>query len=203
MKGTAAANVQEVWEEALAVIRGRISRQSFEAWFRPLTLGTVEENRVQILLPNRFFKEWFEDHYLGLLRSALEDLLFNKVEIRLVLPEKDAAATPASQEEPSERRAPRRPRDAGAQLNPKYTFDSFVVGTSNQFAHAACMAVGEQLAKTYNPLFIYGGTMPGNGTRAFGSRMSLPRSSPTISSTRSGSTPPWSSAIGTAAWTCS
>ena len=108
MKATAAANVQEVWEEALAVIRGRISRQSFEAWFRPLTLGTVEENRVQILLPNRFFKEWFEEHYLGLLRSALEDLLFNKVEIRLVLSEKDAAATPAGQEEPSERRAPRR-----------------------------------------------------------------------------------------------
>jgi chromosomal replication initiator protein len=52
---------------------------------------------------------------------------------------------------------PRRPRESGAQLNPRYTFDSFVVGTSNQFAHAACMAVGEQLAKTYNPLFIYGG----------------------------------------------
>jgi|MudIll2142460700_1097286.scaffolds.fasta_scaffold01007_4 chromosomal replication initiator protein len=156
-KGAASANVREVWEEALAVIRGRISRQSFEAWFRPLTLGAVEENRVQILLPNRFFKEWFEDHYLGLLRSALEDLLFNKVDIRLVLPDKDAGTVSLGQDEPAERRAPRRPRDAGAQLNPRYTFDSFVVGTSNQFAHAACMAVGEQLAKTYNPLFIYGG----------------------------------------------
>ena len=157
MNGTTSLNVQEVWEEALAVIRSRISRQSFEAWFRPLTLGKLEENRLQILLPNRFFKEWFEDHYLGLLRSALEDLLFNKVEIKLVLPDKDAAAPNQTSEEPHERRTPRRPRESGAQLNPRYTFDSFVVGTSNQFAHAACMAVGEQLAKTYNPLFIYGG----------------------------------------------
>ncbi|HEX7629379.1 MAG TPA: chromosomal replication initiator protein DnaA [Candidatus Methylomirabilis sp.] len=157
MNGTTSLNVQEVWEEALAVIRSRISRQSFEAWFRPLMLGKLEENRLQILLPNRFFKEWFEDHYLGLLRSALEDLLFNKVEIKLVLPDKDVASPNQTSEEPHERRAPRRPRESGAQLNPRYTFDSFVVGTSNQFAHAACMAVGEQLAKTYNPLFIYGG----------------------------------------------
>ena len=157
MNGTTSLNVQEVWEEALAVIRSRISRQSFEAWFRPLTLGKLEENRLQILLPNRFFKEWFEEHYLGLLRSALEDLLFNKVEIKLLLPDKDATAANQTSEEPHERRAPRRPRESGAQLNPRYTFDSFVVGTSNQFAHAACMAVGEQLAKTYNPLFIYGG----------------------------------------------
>ncbi|MEI8191855.1 MAG: chromosomal replication initiator protein DnaA, partial [candidate division NC10 bacterium] len=157
MNGTTSVNVQEVWEEALAVIRSRISRQSFEAWFRPLTLGKLEENRLQILLPNRFFKEWFEEHYLGLLRSALEDLLFNKVEIKLLLPDTDAATPNQTSEEPHERRAPRRPRESGAQLNPRYTFDSFVVGTSNQFAHAACMAVGEQLAKTYNPLFIYGG----------------------------------------------
>jgi chromosomal replication initiator protein len=157
MNGTTSLNVQEVWEEALAVIRSRVSRQSFEAWFRPLTLGKLEENRLQILLPNRFFKEWFEEHYLGLLRSALEDLLFNKVEIKLLLPDKDGAAPNQTSEEPHERRTPRRPRESGAQLNPRYTFDSFVVGTSNQFAHAACMAVGEQLAKTYNPLFIYGG----------------------------------------------
>jgi chromosomal replication initiator protein len=157
MNGTASVNVHEVWEEALAVIRSRVSRQSFEAWFRPLTLGKVEENRMQILLPNRFFKEWFEEHYLGLLRSALEDLLFNKIEIKLLLPDKDATGPNLAAEETGERRATRRPRDTGAQLNPRYTFDSFVVGTSNQFAHAACMAVADQLAKTYNPLFIYGG----------------------------------------------
>jgi len=158
MKGTEPSNnLHEVWEEALAVIRNRVSRQSFEAWFRPLSLGSIEENRIQVLLPNRFFKEWFEEHYLGHLRSTLEDLLFKKVEIRLVLPEKEALAGGLPHEEPGERRTTRRLREGGTQLNPRYTFDSFVVGTSNQFAHAACMAVADQLGKTYNPLFIYGG----------------------------------------------
>jgi chromosomal replication initiator protein len=158
MKGTGSSlNIQEVWQEALAVIRNRVSRQSYEAWFRPLTLGTVEDNRLQILLPNRFFKEWFEEHFLGQLRSALEDLLFRKVEIVLTLPDREPLTGGLPAEEAGDRRPPRRARDGAAQLNPRYTFDTFVVGTSNQFAHAACMAVGEQLAKTYNPLFIYGG----------------------------------------------
>ncbi len=150
-------NPNELWEEALAVIRSRISRQSFEAWFRPLTLGSIEGNRVQVRLPNRFFKEWFEEHYLGLLRTALEDLMFTKAELCLALPDKDNGAAAAAPDEPAERRSPRRPREGQAQLNPKYTFDTFVVGSSNQFAHAASLAVAEQLSKTYNPLFIYGG----------------------------------------------
>jgi chromosomal replication initiator protein len=158
MKGMVSpANAREVWDEALSVIRSRISRQGFEAWFRPLTLGVVEENRIQVLLPNRFFKEWFEEHYLGLLRSALEDLMFTKIEVSLLLPDADATPSPPHREEPPQRRASRRTREGAAQLNAKYTFDSFVVGSSNQFAHAASMAVAEQLSKAYNPLFIYGG----------------------------------------------
>jgi chromosomal replication initiator protein len=154
---TGSVTPNELWEEALAVIRSRISRQSFEAWFRPLTLGSVDGNRIQVTLPNRFFKEWFEEHYLGLLRAALEDLMFTKVELGLVLADRDNGGAAAPPETVAERRAPRRPRDVGAQLNPKYTFDTYVVGSSNQFAHAASMAVAEQLSKTYNPLFIYGG----------------------------------------------
>ena len=158
MKGTvSSANARERWEEALSVIRSRISRQSFEAWFRPLTLGPVENNRIHVLLPNRFFKEWFEEHYLGLLRSALEDLMFTKVEVVLLLPDKEIPPTALVPEEPAQRRASRRARDTAAQFNPKYSFESFVVGSSNQFAHAASLAVAEQLSKAYNPLFIYGG----------------------------------------------
>ncbi len=158
MKGPVSlANARELWDEALSVIRTRISRQSFEAWFRPLSLGSVEDHRIHILLPNRFFKEWFEEHYLGLLRSALEDLMFTKVEVALLLPETEAAPNTLAREEPTHPRASRRPRDPVAQFNPKYSFDSFVVGSSNQFAHAACLAVAEQLSKAYNPLFIYGG----------------------------------------------
>jgi len=158
MRGTVStSNMRELWDEALSVIRSRISRQSFEAWFRPLSLGPVEDHRIHILLPNRFFKEWFEEHYLGLLRSALEDLMFTKVEVVLVLPETDGIPAGAAREEVSPQRAARKVREATSLFNPKYSFESFVVGSSNQFAHAACMAVGEQLSKAYNPLFIYGG----------------------------------------------
>ncbi len=158
MKGTvSSSNVLERWEEALSVIRSRISRQSFEAWFRPLTLGPVENNRIHVLLPNRFFKEWFEEHYLGMLRSALEDLMFTKAEVVLLLPDKETTPGVLAPEEPAQRRASRRARDTASQFNPKYSFESFVVGSSNQFAHAASLAVAEQLSKAYNPLFIYGG----------------------------------------------
>ena len=150
-------SARELWEEALSSIRNRVSRQSFEAWFRPLTLGTVEDHRIHILLPNRFFKEWFEEHYLGLLRSALEDLTFTKVEVILLLPDKETPSTALAKEEIPHHRASRRSRDAAVQFNPKYTFESFVVGSGNQFAHAASLAVAEQLSKAYNPLFIYGG----------------------------------------------
>jgi len=116
MKGPVSlANARELWDEALSVIRNRISRQSFEAWFRPLSLGAVEDHRIHVLLPNRFFKEWFEEHYLGLLRSALEDLLFTKVEVVLLLPEKDAAVSALVRAEPAHHRASRRPREAAAQ----------------------------------------------------------------------------------------
>ncbi len=158
MKGAVStSNAREIWDEALSVIQNRISRQSFEAWFRPLNLGPVEDGRINVLLPNRFFKEWFEEHYLGLLRSALEDLMFTKVEVVLLLPDKEASPSALPRDEPPQRRASRRPRDAAVHFNPKYSFDSFVVGSSNQFAHAASLAVAEQLSKAYNPLFIYGG----------------------------------------------
>jgi len=158
MKGAVlSSNARELWEEALSAIRSRISRQSFEAWFRPLALGPVENHRFHVLLPNRFFKEWFEEHYLGLLRSALEDLMFTKVEVVLLLPDKETTPGIVVPEEPAQRRASRRARDTASHFNPKYSFESFVVGSSNRFAHAASLAVAEQLSKAYNPLFIYGG----------------------------------------------
>jgi chromosomal replication initiator protein len=150
------SNGHQIWEEALSTIRERITQQSFDTWFRPLTLETIDDSRVTIVLPNRFFKEWFEDHYLGVLRAVLEDLMFSKVEISLRVQEPERPAAD-SRGETAARRAVRRPRSEVPYLNPKYTFDHFVVGSSNQLAHAACLAVAEQLSRAYNPLFIYGG----------------------------------------------
>ena len=156
---TGAHLTQEIWQEALSAIRERINGHSYETWFKPLTLDLIEGSRARVSLPNSFFKEWFEEHYLDLLRGALEDLVFTKVDLELVIP--DAEGGPAPPATPSRegggRRSARRPPAPHVSLNSKYTFDSFVVGSGNQFAHAASSAVAEQLSKAYNPLYIYGG----------------------------------------------
>ncbi len=146
---------QEVWQAAISNIQRQLIPHSFSTWFRPLTLGNITNNRLQILLPNRFFKEWFEEHYLEFLRSALEDLLFTRVEIELVVPEQDVSPPPPPKEAPPKRTVRR--SGPTTSLNAKYTFDSFVVGAGNQLAHAASLAIAEQISKVYNPLFIYGG----------------------------------------------
>ncbi|MGH7430742.1 MAG: chromosomal replication initiator protein DnaA [Candidatus Methylomirabilales bacterium] len=146
---------QEVWQAAISNIQRQLIPHSFATWFRPLTLGSIHNNRLQILLPNRFFKEWFEEHYLEFLRSALEDLLFTRVEIELVVPEQDASPPPPPKETPPKRTVRR--SGPTTSLNAKYTFDSFVVGAGNQLAHAASLAIAEQISKVYNPLFVYGG----------------------------------------------
>ena len=147
---------QEVWQAALSNIQQQLVHHSFETWFRPLTLGVISDSRLQVLLPNRFFKEWFEEHYIELLRSALEDLLFTRVEIDLMVPNQDLPPPPPPGEV-TPKRTPRRPPPATSSLNSKYTFDNFVVGTGNQLAHAASLAVAEQISRVYNPFFIYGG----------------------------------------------
>jgi len=147
---------QEVWEAALSTIQGQLNHHSFETWFRPLTLGGMTDHRLQVLLPNRFFKEWFEEHYLELLRSSLEDLLFTRVEIDLLVPDKNAPPPPPPKDVPA-KLGHRKPSATTPPLNSKYTFDTFVVGGGNQLAHAASLAVAEQLSRAYNPLFIYGG----------------------------------------------
>ena len=146
----------DVWQAAISNIQRQLVAHSFTTWFRPLTLGSITDNHLQVLLPNRFFKEWFEEHYLELLRSALEDLLFTRIEIELAVTNQEPSLPPPPAEA-SPKRPPRRPGRATSPLNPKYSFDSFVVGAGNQFAHAASLAVGEQVSKVYNPLFIYGG----------------------------------------------
>ena len=147
----------EIWKEALSTIQGKVTRQSFDNWFRPLALESLEDSCVTVRLPNQFFKEWFEDHYLGVLKSVLTDLTFTSVEVILRVAEPGEHGDPDVKPEPAVKRPVKHHRNESAILNPKYVFENFVVGSSNQFAHAGCLAVAEQLSKAYNPLFIYGG----------------------------------------------
>src|SRR5262249_33850390 len=102
-----------------------------------------------LAVPNNFTREWIEGHFLGLIRAAVRDTTGHERRVRLAV---DESLAPGGAED--ERPA----RESLPGLNPKYTFDVFVIGSSNRFAHAAALAVAEAPAQAYNPLFIYGGT---------------------------------------------
>ena len=120
-------------------------------WLDPLSVATVSEQSVVLEAPNTFFRDWVAAHYLELLRAHTGGR-----ELQIVT----SVASPAPSAPPPMLAAPRNPSAAPRWdhgLNPKFSFDHFVVGPSNRFAHAASLAVAESPAKAYNPLFIYGG----------------------------------------------
>ena len=113
-------------------------------------------------MPNALFKDWLTKHYSGVIAEAMAEVKTAEPrrQLRRRTRRRDGAAIPLSADEAAalENAAPRSPsRPAPAGLNPRYTFDTFIVGSSNQFAHAACRAVAEAPSRSYNPLFIYGG----------------------------------------------
>jgi chromosomal replication initiator protein len=152
--------VDSVWEEALAYIEERVPKQVFDTWFIPLKFNGIEDSSAKLVVPNKFFGEWLTQHYRDLLVEAIGAARGSGDDVQLTFVQlgKAAPAEPAGLVAHTGRAAapPTRARRV-AHLNPKYTFKSFVVGASNQFAHAASMAVADRPAEAYNPLFIYGG----------------------------------------------
>jgi len=147
--------LEEIWTKSLLKIEGKVGNSVFNLWFKPMKLSQIKEQTATLEIPNRFFKEWIEDTYPNLIKESLEGVLGYPVTIRYKIEEKQ----PNVQKKIIEKLENRRIRLAnrGIYLNPKYTFDNFVTGNSNQFAHAAAIAVAESPGRTYNPLFIYGG----------------------------------------------
>ena len=135
-----------LWDDVLARVEGKINRHSFATWFRPTSYLAQDKGTLRIGVPNAQFREWLSKNYRGILQEALTEV--GHAELQVIFEEHAA--------EPAAAQAVTVEREASA-LNPKYTFDSFVVGSSNQFAHAAARAVAEIPSKSYNPLFIYGG----------------------------------------------
>jgi chromosomal replication initiator protein len=150
------------WQEALAYIQGKVPKQVYDTWFTPIHFERIEDSTAQLGVPNKFFGDWLSQHYGSLLAEAVSTARGGEeTAIAFVITQKQTVKPSGGQSEDtavtSRHNIGIRPK-RGIQLNPKYTFKSFVVGAGNQFAHAACMAVAEQPAKAYNPLFIYGDT---------------------------------------------
>ncbi|MBN2361654.1 MAG: chromosomal replication initiator protein DnaA [Deltaproteobacteria bacterium] len=149
------------WHEALENIRGRIHRQTFDTWFRPLRCTGNGDDGVHLAVPSKFHLDWISDNYLSFITEQLSGICGREVEVRLeIAPELATAVEEAAPASP-ERSAPSTGEVKAApicRLNERYTFETFVTGPSNQFARAASQAVADKPAHAYNPLFIYGGT---------------------------------------------
>lgn len=147
-----------LWEQVLSKIESKVNRHSFNTWFRPTRLLLDGGDTLSIQVPNAHFRDWLTKHYSGVIHESLGEL--DRPLVRVVFESESDSA--ADTKERSNERNQQTSDPGGAKieapsLNIKYTFDSFVVGTSNQFAHAAARAVAETPARAYNPLFIYGG----------------------------------------------
>ncbi|MGH7259570.1 MAG: chromosomal replication initiator protein DnaA [Nitrospiraceae bacterium] len=146
-----------VWEKALAYIETRVPKQVFDTWFIPTRLKGIEDSAARVEVPNKFFGQWLTEHHKGLLTEALATVQGGR-ELTVIFVTADKASVKAAEGRASSARVVPAGRARRAfPMNPKYTFKNFVVGASNQFAHAACLAVAEAPAQAYNPLFLYGG----------------------------------------------
>ncbi|MDU5019262.1 MAG: chromosomal replication initiator protein DnaA, partial [Clostridiales bacterium] len=147
-------DIVSLWEKTLQLIKGELSPPSFNAFFKQIKPLQIQSNTLILLVPNDFTKGILEDRYLNLIESSVNQLSLKKHDIKFVLSEDDVAGLKRNHniEEDDNKLKKNYPN-----LNPKYTFDTFVIGNSNRFAHAACVAVAEAPARAYNPLFLYGG----------------------------------------------
>ena len=142
-----------VWSELLARIETKVNRHSFNTWFSPTVFVEDTGDRVTVRVPSELCRNWLTKHYTAVITEATAEVQRSGVKIAFVI---DMDAGNVEPQSPSASRASA-PGAAARGLNPRYTFDSFVVGSSNQFAHAASLAVGEAPSRSYNPLYLYGG----------------------------------------------
>lgn len=149
----------ELWSLLLNELRKNLNKQSYDTWFQPTRALSFTDKKLVIEVPSRFFCDWLNEHYLSSLLDMSRHIVGEPISILFVV-SSDLQSRVESISSPvvtSELVAPKAMSALGTPLNPKYTFSSFVEGNSNRFARAACMAVAESPAKSYNPLFIYGG----------------------------------------------
>ncbi|WP_189074446.1 chromosomal replication initiator protein DnaA [Deinococcus sedimenti] len=152
---------QEIWSDVLGYVRKNITEVEYHTWFAPVKNLGVQDGSLVLGVRNSFAQEWFRKNYLKLLEDALRSLGAQNPQVSFqVLPAaQDALLLPSDPPPPPSLPAPRAAptfTENRKVLNPKYTFENFVVGPNNNLAHAAALAVAESPGKAYNPLFIYG-----------------------------------------------
>jgi chromosomal replication initiator protein len=149
-----------LWQRAADRLKTELGQVGYETWIAPLSFRGLDGRTATLEAPNKFFRDWVSERYLRSLSRSLSEEAGDSLDVQLVF-DTGAAVVPRPIAVP--RVAPPSPRSSNdtrrphPQLNPRYTFNEFVVGSANQFAHAAALAVCKQPGEKYNPFFLYGG----------------------------------------------
>ena len=208
---------EDLWNDVSSRLRDALNDTTYSTWFGEVGGEELDGERFMLAVPNDFTRDWIEGHFLDLIRATVRDIAGGERQVAFRVIE-TTPAPPSSQAIPATVtplpiEVTQRSEIAG--INPKYTFDSFVIGSSNRFAHAAALAVAEAPAQAYNPLFIYGDTGLGkthllhaianfvtDQRRAHRAATCRPRRSRTSSSTASATSASRASSSATAPTTC-
>jgi chromosomal replication initiator protein len=142
------------WVQIIQDLQKKVDQNSYETWFEPTTYIGQEKGCLYIKVPNSYFKDWLSFHYSALISESAQKLFGKVYDVKYIF---DDASFSFMRKSPEERRS-KYGMLLNPNLNPNYTFENFVVGSCNQFAHAASMAVAKSPAKSYNPLYIFGGS---------------------------------------------
>lgn len=142
--------LNELWQESLKLIKAELTDVSFNTWIKTIEPVTIKENTIILCVPNDFTKGILESRYTNLVANAIKKVSSKDYSIKFIMESEIDRYIDKTKKESEQ-------YDSSPMLNPKYTFDTFVIGNSNRFAHAASLAVAEAPAQAYNPLFIYGG----------------------------------------------
>ncbi len=151
---------ENIWNESLEIIRENINPRSFQTWFAPLKAVSITDSAIILSVPNKFFCEWLDNHYLTLLKNAVAQVAGQSLSVKYEIKDEQPYSPYAGQsfESKTETIKPATPR-IETNLNAHYNFENFIVGDGTRFAHAAASAVADSPGSTnYNPLIIYGGT---------------------------------------------
>ena len=155
-----------LWENTKKLIQEKMTKQNFETWIKPVQISSMDDSQISLTVPNRFFKDWLMENHYRTINECLTSIIGYDVKVLFVISQENkenSSSGSGNNTKPIEQKHISAPAlkkhkiEYHHTLNPHYSFDRFVIGSSNQFAHAASTAVAEHPAKNYNPLFIYGG----------------------------------------------
>ncbi|MCD1261795.1 chromosomal replication initiator protein DnaA [Paenibacillus athensensis] len=150
-----------MWQQVLSIIQTKLSKPSFDTWLKSTKANVFNDTTVVVCAPNNFAREWLESRYTKLIEGTIFDFMNKRVEVKFVIETEEQKGQGAAAAQPAI--PPKGPAIVAQEetftnmMNARYTFDTFVIGSGNRFAHAASLAVAEAPAKAYNPLFLYGG----------------------------------------------